>query len=493
MNWILNDLFEQSEVRDYTITGDHERMISGISRNSKEIQPNMAFIAIKGVQTDGHDYISDAIQSGALVVILQKGCQIEMKAGITYVEVNNTAEIYGNLCSTFFEEPSKKLNLVGVTGTNGKSTIVTLLYELGKALGYKCGLLSTIVYKIDETTETSTHTTPDAWDLQRLLKRMVDAGCQYAFMEVSSHAVVQGRINGLSFKGGIFTNLTHDHLDYHKTFDAYIYAKKKFFDQLGKESFSLINADEKHSSVMVQNTSSKVHTYGLKRPSNFKGRILENTIEGLVMNIEGQDVFFRLIGAFNADNIMSVYGASMLLGWENVQVLSAMSELRGVPGRFEKVVKDGGQNIGVVDYAHTPDALNKVLMTLSEMMEPGTKIITVVGCGGNRDKLKRPLMGKIAVDLSGKSVFTSDNPRFEEPEIILEEMKSGLTLEEKSRVITIVNREEAINTACQLAMPGDVILVAGKGHEDYQEIKGVRTPFDDRLVLKDKLVAGYYK
>lgn len=493
MNWILKDLFEQSGVREYAITGNSERLISGISRNSKVIQPNMAFIAIRGVQTDGHDYIADAIHSGTDVVILQKGCQIEMQEGVTYVQVEDTAEIYGNLCSTFFGEPSKKLNLVGVTGTNGKSTIVTLLYELGRSLGYKCGLLSTIIYKIDEHTEASTHTTPDAWDLQRLLKRMVDAGCQYAFMEVSSHSVVQGRINGLSFKGGVFTNLTHDHLDYHKTFDAYISAKKKFFDQLGKESFSLINADEKHGRVMVQNTSSKVSTFGLKRPAAFKGRILENTIEGLVMNVEGHDVFFRLIGAFNADNIMAVYGVSKLLEWDEVEVLKAMSELGGVPGRFEKVVKEGGQNIGVVDYAHTPDALSKVLMTLSEMMEVGTKIITVIGCGGNRDKLKRPLMGKIAVDLSGKSVFTSDNPRFEEPEIILEEMKSGLTPEEKSRVITIVNREEAINTACQLAMPGDVILVAGKGHEDYQEIKGVRTSFDDRLVLKDKLVAGYYK
>lgn len=493
MRWILRDLFERSEIRGYLIVGNDERIVSGISRSSKEIQPNMAFIAIEGVQVDGHSYIPDAIRTGAQVIIMQKGCQIQMQEDITYVLVENTAEIYGLLCSAFFEEPSKKLILVGATGTNGKSTIATLLYELGRSLGYKCGLLSTIVYKIDDISETATHTTPDAWDLQRLLKRMVDAGCQYAFMEVSSHSVVQGRISGLSFRGGIFTNLTHDHLDYHKTFDAYINAKKKFFDNLGKDSFSLINADEKHGIIMVQNTVSKVSTYGLKRPADYKGRILENSIEGLVMNIGEKEVFFRLIGAFNAENLMAVYGTALLLGWEEMEVLKAMSELRGVPGRFEKIVKEGARNIGVVDYAHTPDALKKVLKTLSEMMEVGTKIITVVGCGGNRDKLKRPLMGKIAVDISSKVIFTSDNPRFEEPEVILEEMKSGLTPEEKSRVITIVNREEAINTACQLVMPGDVILVAGKGHENYQEIKGVKTPFDDRLILRDKLVAGYYE
>ncbi len=486
--WQLDNLLAESKVKVNSYTGRLDVTIDTVVRDSREANANNAFIAIQGTQNDGHQFIEDVVKSGTTVIIYQKGCQISFHENITTVEVENTMEAYALIAATIFENPSHQLKVVGVTGTNGKTTIATLLYQMTSGLGYKSGLISTINNIIGKEIQQSTHTTPDAWHLQKLLRTMADEGCEYVFMEVSSHAVAQERIAGLKFRGGVFTNLTHDHLDYHKTFDAYLKAKKKFFDKLDRDAFALTNSDEKHGAIMVQNTKAAVVRYGLKNSAEYRGKIMENTIDGLLMKIDGEDVHLRLIGAFNSENVMAVYAAGRSLGFEKLDVLSSLSNLNGVSGRFEKISGQIGKPFGLVDYAHTPDALEKVLVTLRSMLKDGQNIITVVGCGGNRDKLKRPIMGKIAASLSDKTILTSDNPRNENPGEIIEEMKVELSQEELSKVLSIENRREAIRTACQFAKTGDVILVAGKGHENYQEIKGDRFPFDDRQILRDELV-----
>lgn len=486
--WEIGTLLSESGVKVNRYTGRLEVTVGHVVKDSREAKRNTAYIAIPGILIDGHSFIEDVIKSGAMVILYQKGCQISFSDTVTMIEVDNTREAYALISARIFDNPSFDLQLVGVTGTNGKTTIATLLYDMVSGLGYKCGLISTISNRIADRTEPSTHTTPDAWHLQKLLRNMADAGCEYVFMEVSSHAIVQDRITGLKFRGGVFTNLTHDHLDYHKTFDAYLKAKKMFFDRLDRNAFALVNSDEKHSAIMVQNTKAAVSRYGLKNSAGYRGKIMENSIDGLLMKIDDEEVHLRLIGSFNAENVMAVYAAGRLLGFEKFDVLSSLSALRGVSGRFEKVEGKINMPIGIVDYAHTPDALEKVLMTLRSMVKESRKIITVVGCGGNRDKLKRPVMGKIAAALSDRVIFTSDNPRNEEPGVILEEMKADLSQEDMVKILSIENRKEAIRAACQFAGSGDVILVAGKGHENYQEIKGERYPFDDRQILRDELV-----
>jgi UDP-N-acetylmuramoyl-L-alanyl-D-glutamate--2,6-diaminopimelate ligase len=463
--------------------------IDKITRDSRDVNTLSLFVAIPGTRTDGHHYLDDVIRSGCQVIVYSKAFQRVWPQHIIAIPVEDPAWTYGVLCSVFFGHPSKELSLVGVTGTNGKSSIVTLLHQLYSIKGEKVGLLSTIVNKIGDKEIPSTHTTPDSWELQGLLREMVNQGCQRAFMEVSSHAVDQQRIAGLMFKGAVFTNLTHDHLDYHKTFDAYLKAKKKFFDNLNSEAFALVNASEKHSLVMVQNTLATVKRYGLNGLADFEGRVLEDSLEGLLMKIDGQEVHLRLVGRYNAENAVAAYGVCCLLGWEKKEALYALSQLTGVSGRFEKIIGNLDKPIGIVDYAHTPDALEKVLRSIRASVVPHTKIICVVGCGGNRDVAKRPIMGKIATVLSDKAIFTSDNPREEDPSKIIEEMKLDLNTEEMAKVVTIVDRKEAIQVASLLAGKRDVILLAGKGHENYQEVMGKKLPFDDREILKQLLVA----
>jgi UDP-N-acetylmuramoyl-L-alanyl-D-glutamate--2,6-diaminopimelate ligase len=463
--------------------------IKKITRDSREVSEHTLYVAIPGTLTDGHLYLDEVIQKGCKLIVYKQAFQRDWPKDTIAIAVEDPALCYGLLCSIFFRHPSKELALVGVTGTNGKSSVVTLLHELFSEKGKKVGLLSTIVNKIGRVEIPSTHTTPDSWELQSLLREMADCGCQWVFMEVSSHAVDQQRIAGLVFKVAVFTNLTHDHLDYHKTFDAYLKAKKKFFDNLNSDAFALINADEKHSAIMVQNTKACVKKFGLHTPSDFNGRILEDTLDGLFMKINDLEVHLRLVGRFNAENAMAVYAVSRLLGMNDNEALHALSMVSGVRGRFEKIIGDPNKAVGIVDYAHTPDALEKVLRSIRAVVAPQTKIICVVGCGGNRDASKRPVMGKIAASLSNKVIFTSDNPREEDPSRIIEDMKINLDKEETSKVVTITDRKEAIQVASVLANKGDVILLAGKGHESYQEVKGRKLPFDDREILRQILVS----
>jgi UDP-N-acetylmuramoyl-L-alanyl-D-glutamate--2,6-diaminopimelate ligase len=486
--WSSLELLREANLLPRNIFPLVKGKIEKITRDSRNVTAQSLYVAIPGTRTDGHHYLDDVIRSGCQVIVYSKAFQRDWPENIIAIPVDDPAWTYGHLCSVFFGHPSRKLALVGVTGTNGKSSVVTMLHQMYSSKGEKVGLLSTIVNKIGDIEIPSTHTTPDSWELQRLLREMVAQGCQRAFMEVSSHAVDQQRIAGLMFKGAVFTNLTHDHLDYHKTFDAYLKAKKKFFDNLNSDAFALINASEKHSAVMVQNTNAAVKKYGLNGPADFEGRVLEDSLEGLLMKIDGQEVHLRLVGRYNAENALAAFGVCCLLGWERNEALYALSQLTGVSGRFEKINSDLDKPIGIVDYAHTPDALEKVLRSIRASVVPNTKIICVVGCGGNRDVTKRPMMGKIAATLSDKAIFTSDNPREEDPSKIIEEMKLDLVAEEMVKVVTIVDRKEAIQVASLLAGKRDVILLAGKGHENYQEVKGIKLPFDDREMLKQILV-----
>ena len=465
------------------IKGDVLKDIKGIHIDSRLIEPGHLFIAVKGTQTDGHVYIGKAIEKGASAIV----CEIlpdSLNDNVTYIKVTNSEDIAGKLATTYYGDPTSKLKLVGVTGTNGKTTIATLLYNMFRKFGYKVGLISTVCNYIDGEAIPTEHTTPDPITLNKLLGRMADEGCKYAFMEVSSHSVAQKRIGGLKFAGGIFTNLTRDHLDYHKTVDNYLKAKKAFFDGLPKNAFALTNLDDKNGLVMTQNTKAKVCTYSLRSISDFKGKVLEDGFEGISLDINNIEVFVQFIGRFNAANLLAVYGTACLLGKKPEEVLLALSILRPVSGRFDSLRSPQGYT-AIVDYAHTPDALANVLDTINEVLNGRGKVITVVGAGGNRDKGKRPIMAQEAVKQSDKVIITSDNPRFEEPQDIINDMLAGLNKEESRKVISIVDRKEAIKTACMLAQTGDVILVAGKGHENYQDIKGVKHHFDDKEVLQE--------
>jgi UDP-N-acetylmuramoyl-L-alanyl-D-glutamate--2,6-diaminopimelate ligase len=461
--------------------GDMNRQVKGVSFDSRKVQSDFVFVAVKGTLSDGHQFIAKAIEFGATVIVCEKMPEMANER-ITYVTVRDSAQALGIIASNFYGNPSEKLKLVGVTGTNGKTTTVTLLYQLFSRLGHPSGMISTVENRIIQQVVPSTHTTPDPVQLNELLKKMVEAGCTHAFMEVSSHAVDQERIAGLKFVGALFTNITHDHLDYHKTFENYIKAKKKYFDELNGEAFALVNADDKRGMVMLQNTKAKKYTFGLKKMVDYKGKIVTNSIEGLELEVAGKNVWFKMIGDFNAYNLLGVYGAAVLLGEESDEVLTQLSNLTGAPGRFE-LVSPGSKFTAIVDYAHTPDALKNVLETIAQFRTGVEKVITVVGCGGNRDKTKRPLMASIACKLSDKVVLTSDNPRDEEPMDIIREMQTGILPTEAKKTLVIADREEAIKTACMMAGAKDIVLVAGKGHETYQEIKGVKYPFDDREVV----------
>ncbi len=456
--------------------------VAGVAFDSRKVKAGFLFVAIRGVQSDGHAFIDRAIQSGATAIVAEQLPE-QISDRTTYVTVKSSAQALGIAAANFYKNPSHRLRLVGVTGTNGKTTVATLLYQLFNSLGHRSGLLSTVVNRIVDKEIEATHTTPDPIQLNELLVQMIDAKCEYCFMEVSSHAVDQQRIAGLRFEGAIFTNITHDHLDYHKTFENYIKAKKEFFDSLGTEAFALVNADDKRGMVMLQNTKARKQSFGLKKMVDFKGKIITNSIEGLELEIGNKNVWFKLIGDFNAYNLLAAYGTAVLLGEESDEVLTHLSALPGAAGRFELIGR-GSKITAIVDYAHTPDALKNVLETIAHFRTGTEQVITVVGCGGNRDKTKRPLMASIACRFSDKVVLTSDNPRDEDPMVIIQEMQTGIGPSEVRKTVVLVNREEAIKTACMLAREHDIILVAGKGHEKYQEIKGVRYPFDDREVLE---------
>lgn len=465
------------------ITGSTDIEIKGVDIDSRRVAEGHLFVAMKGTQVDGHTFIDKAVVQGA-AAILCEDMPAEVAEGVTYVQVSSTEDAVGKVATLFYGDPSRKLKLVGVTGTNGKTTIATLLYNMFRKLGYKCGLLSTVCNYIEEEKIPADHTTPDPIELNALLSRMVDAGCEYAFMECSSHAIAQKRIGGLNFTGGIFTNLTRDHLDYHKTFENYRDAKKAFFDGLPKTAFAITNADDKNGMVMVQNTKAKVKTYSVRSIADFKAKILECHFGGMYLEIDGREVGVQFIGKFNVSNLLAVYGAAVMLGQNPENILIAMSTLKSVSGRLDPVHSPLGYT-AIVDYAHTPDALENVLKAIHEVLNGKGHVITVCGAGGNRDKGKRPIMAQEAVKQSDKVIITSDNPRFEDPQDIINDMLAGLTPQQMTKVVSIVDRKEAIRTACMLAQKGDVILVAGKGHEDYQEIKGVKHHFDDKEIIRD--------
>lgn len=466
------------------ITGNTDVNIHDVQIDSRKVKPGSLFIAVKGVVMDGHQYIDRAVELGAAAIVCEQVPSAQ-KAGVTYVQVKNSSEAAGEIAHNFYDQPSHQLKLVGVTGTNGKTTVATLLYKLFDCLGYTCGLVSTVENVIDGKVIPSTHTTPDPVSLNALLRQMVNAGCTHAFMEVSSHAVHQNRVGGLEFAGALFTNITHDHLDYHGTFDEYIKAKKGFFDELSSSAFAISNADDKRGMVMLQNTAAKKYTYSLRTVADFKGKILENGLSGLVMTVNDQEVHFRLIGEFNAYNLLAVYGAAVCLGEDKNQVLQCLSNTTGAEGRFDYTISTKDRVIGIVDYAHTPDALENVLATIKKLKKGHEQVITVVGCGGDRDKTKRPVMGEVACEHSDKVIFTSDNPRSEDPLAILNDMEQGLNTAAKRKYIAIADRKQAIKTAVSMAQPEDILLIAGKGHEKYQEINGVKHHFDDKEVLNE--------
>ena len=474
-------------VKPIAIVGNAEVEITGVNIDSRKIENGHLFVAIKGTQTDGHRFIPKALELGAKAVLCEEIPDEENigNDGVTYVQVDSTEEAVGPVATVFYGEPSQKLKLVGVTGTNGKTTIATLLYNMFRQFGHKCGLLSTVCNYIEGEPIPADHTTPDPIELNRLLHQMVEAGCEYAFMECSSHAIAQKRIGGLKFAGGLFTNLTRDHLDYHKTFENYRDAKKAFFDNLPKDAFAITNADDKNGSVMVQNTKAQVKTYSTRTMADFRARLIECHFEGMYLEINGREVGVQFIGKFNVSNLLAVYGAAIMLGKKPEDVLVILSTLKSVAGRLEPIRSQEGVT-AIVDYAHTPDALENVLNAIREVLEGKQgKVITVCGAGGNRDKGKRPLMAQEAVKQSDRVIITSDNPRNEEPQDIINDMLAGLTPQQMKKVLSIVDRKEAIRTACMMAEKGDVILIAGKGHEDYQEIKGVKHHFDDREVVRD--------
>ncbi|MGN0068354.1 MAG: UDP-N-acetylmuramoyl-L-alanyl-D-glutamate--2,6-diaminopimelate ligase [Prevotella sp.] len=465
------------------IDGNADVDITGVDIDSRRVAGNHLFVAMKGTQVDGHRFIGKAIEQGAAAVLCED-MPTERQEGVTYVQVASTEDAVGPVATAFYGFPSRKLRLVGVTGTNGKTTIATLLYNMFRAMGHKCGLLSTVCNYIEDVAMPADHTTPDAIELNRLLALMVDAGCEYAFMECSSHAIAQKRIGGLQFAGGLFTNLTRDHLDYHKTFENYRDAKKAFFDGLPKTAFAITNADDKNGLVMVQNTKAKVQTYSVRTMADFRARILECHFEGMYLEIDGREVGVQFIGKFNVSNLLAVYGAARMLGKQPEDILVVLSTLHSVSGRLEPIRSAEGYT-AIVDYAHTPDALENVLNAIHEVLDGKGHVITVCGAGGNRDKGKRPLMAQEAVRQSDKVIITSDNPRFEEPQDIINDMLAGLNASQMKKVVAIADRREAIRTACMMAVKGDVILIAGKGHEDYQEIKGVKHHFDDREVVRE--------
>lgn len=456
--------------------------IREIYSDSRKVIRESLFVAVRGTQSDGHDFIETAIEKGASVIIAEilPGKLLDT---IVYIKVKESSRALAQAAHNFYDQPSQKLKLIAVTGTNGKTTIVTLLYQLFRSLGYKCGLLSTIENKIEEKILPATHTTPDPLQLNKLLDQMVKAGCTHAFMEASSHALDQNRIAALQFTGALFTNLTRDHIDYHKTVNRYLAAKKKLFDELPAEAFALVNADDKNGKVMVQNTKAQVKTYSIQSPADFTARVLENSFDGLVLTIGGQEIITQVVGMFNASNLLAIYGTAILLKEDNTRVLTNLSLLRPAQGRFETIISSNEKIAGIVDYAHTPDALEKVLGTLKSIRSGNETLITVVGCGGDRDRGKRPQMAHIAYEMSDKLVLTSDNPRSEDPDAIIDEMKKGLLGYKTGKVLSITDRREAIKAAVSLARAHDIILVAGKGHEKYQEIKGVKYPFDDKEIL----------
>ena len=481
MNVIKDILYKVSLTSTY---GDMERKVSDIVFDSRKVVENSAFVAVKGTQVDGHDFISLALEKGATTIICEQLPE-SLATGITYIQVVDSAKALGIMAANFYGNPSEKIKVVAVTGTNGKTTTVTLLHQLFVRMGYSTGLLSTVENKINEEVIPSTHTTPDAVSVQALLRKMADVGCTHCFMEASSHAIVQERIAGLKLSGAVFTNITHDHLDYHGTFDEYIKAKKKLFDELPKDAFALVNGDDKRGGVMVQNCRGTLQTFGLKSAADFKAKILSNTIEGLELDVNGKLIWFRMIGSFNAYNLLGVLGTAVLLGEDEDEVLRELSAIKGAKGRFDRISIGG--ITAIVDYAHTPDALDNVLKTINAFRTGNEQLITVVGCGGNRDKTKRPTMAKIAVSESTKAIFTSDNPRFEEPAEILKDMQAGVGPTDFRKTLTIEDRREAIKTALLLCQKGDIVLIAGKGHEDYQEIKGVKHHFDDAEVVTELL------
>lgn len=484
--------FLLQNIQDFELFGDGERRISALEFDTRKIavsdvssSESVIYVAQRGTQVDGHNYIGQAIANGARVIVCE-ALPPTLAPEVTYVKVENAAAALGEMASAFYDFPSKKLKLVGITGTNGKTTTVTLLHKLFFELGYPVGLLSTIVNKINDRAVPSTHTTPDALELNRLLHEMVEAGCEFCFMEVSSHAICQHRIAGIHFTGALFSNITHDHLDFHKTFANYIAAKKALFDSLPATAFALTNIDDKNGLVMTQSTKAKVLTYSLLTMADFKGRLIDNSFDGLQMAVNGTEVFFKLCGKFNAYNLLAIYGTAVLLGADNQEVMQKMSSLESAAGRFQ-LIRNGRGNTAIVDYAHTPDALKNVLSTIKDITEGSVEVITVVGCGGDRDALKRPIMAETACRLSNKVILTSDNPRTEEPKQILADMEAGVPPELRRNVITIENREEAIKTACLMLTDGAVLLVAGKGHENYQEINHVKHHFDDTEMVRKYL------
>lgn len=480
----LNRLLEDIDIIE--IIGSQERGVKSLHIDSREVKKSSLFAALTGTRVDGHKFIESAIQKGA-TSILCESLPKEKSDHVTYIRVKDAASAIGEIAHRFFGKPSEKLKLVGVTGTNGKSTIVSLFFQLFESLGHPSGLISTIDYRIRDQRFESSHTTPDSIRIHGLMSEMVDAGCTHAFMEVSSHAIDQKRISGLQFAGGIFTNISHDHLDYHGTFKKYIAVKQQFFDGIGAQAFALTNDDDPNGHIMVQNTKAKVSKYSLRKVSTFKARIIENTIVGLQLELDGIAIHARLVGNFNAYNLCAVYGGALLLGEEKENILPALSNLHPAEGRFDLVSGTQNDVIGIVDYAHTPDALKKVLSTLLQVRERKQRVIAVVGCGGDRDKTKRPKMAYIATSLADLTILTSDNPRSEDPLEILKEMQEGVEDEDQAKVLTISDRKEAIRTAVKLARKSDLILVAGKGHEKYQEINGVKYPFDDKAILKEEL------
>lgn len=484
----LFDILPREEVTE--IIGEPERWISSLAIDSRKCTKDSVFFAFPGTVADGRRFIKPAAEKGATVILCEEWPEEGFLPELTYVKVKHIRRVAGKMADTFYHHVSDDVQLVGVTGTNGKTTVATLLYHLFTLAGNTCGLISTVENRIGDRVVPATHTTPDVISLHGLLREMADEGCTHVFMEVSSHAVVQERIGGLRFRLAIFTNLTQDHLDYHGTMDNYIEAKKMFFDYLPKGSYALVNVDDKRGRVMVQNTKAVVKTYSLRTLADFKGLILDNSIMGLVMKINGEEVHVKLIGDFNAYNLLAVYGASVLLGNETDETLRILSALPGPAGRFEQIVHPESKTSGIVDYAHTPDALDNVLDTILKVRSGTTRVISVVGCGGDRDKTKRPIMARIAAEKSDTVIFTSDNPRTEDPEAILDDMEKGITPELSSKTLRITDRKEAIKTAVKLARPGDIILVAGKGHENFQEIMGVKTPFDDKKFLTEFLVGN---
>jgi UDP-N-acetylmuramoyl-L-alanyl-D-glutamate--2,6-diaminopimelate ligase len=470
------------KVRIISIHGNRDVEINAITIDSRKVEAGSMFIAVKGEKIDGHKFIEQAMNAGASVIVCEELPLLLTNA--TFIQVKNSHEATAYIAHNFYDEPSSRLKLLGVTGTNGKTTIATLLFKLFSALKYKCGLISTVQNQIANEIVPATHTTPDAVSLNALLKQMADAGCTHAFMECSSHAIHQHRITGLHFAGGIFSNITHDHLDYHKTFDEYIRVKKSFFDNLTSDAFALSNFDEKRGTVMLQNTPAKRYYYSLKNPADFKGKILESALTGLLMQINEKEVHFRLIGEFNAYNLLAVYGAAICLGEDNEQILLVLSSLTGAEGRFDYILSKE-KIIGIVDYAHTPDALENVLLTIKKLRKGDEQVITVVGCGGERDKTKRPVMAQIATKLSNRAIFTSDNPRSEDPDGILRDMEAGLNSAGKRKSVSIADRREAIKLAVDFANSEDIILLAGKGHEKYQVLKNGPVHFDDKEVLRE--------